>query len=490
MKTNSLLVILAACWWAFLNGSAQGAIIVVDVDNDSGALDDDCSLRDALLSASINIAVDGCVAGESEVEDVVIINVSGPIQLNSEIPVFDSVSIATAIGAPMVEILAADDDRIFRVNSTGSTDLSFSVANLKFTGGTAQSNGGGAIYFFRNGGTFNEIVIRDSVFENNHGSSGGAIGLNMTRANQVEIINNQFINNSSENLGGAISSISALKTGLPGAALVMSGNVFKNNVTEGSGGAAWITNGANFTAEISANDFIDNQSLEGGGALSLSGEGMISGTIYRLQRNLFYRNQAATSGGAIELYYGSRVFIEHSMFLQNQASSHGGAIYAFKSNAQVNTYLDINHNTLVLNTADFGANIGITGTELLANNNVIAQPINGQNCSGNFIPIPQLSKYNILGTAGCGFLDQEPLNIHEDPLLTGFTSNPHYYPGFYPTVNSLALDGGSSALQGTDLNGNALPQDGDGNGSSIRDIGALEAPTGNDVIWSDNMGHN
>lgn len=488
MKTNSLIVILAACWWVFLSGLAQAAIIVVDVDNDSGTLDDDCSLRDALLSASINIAVDGCVAGESGVEDVVIINVSGPIQLNSEIPVFDSVSIATAIGAPMVEILAGDDDRIFRVNSTGSTDLSFSVANLKFTGGVAQSNGGGAIYLFRNGGTFNEIVIRDSVFENNHGDTGGAIGLNGTQANHLEIINNLFINNSSETLGGAIASVSALKSGLPGAALVMTGNVFKNNATGGSGGAAWINNGANFTAEINANDFMANQSLEGGGALSLSGEGIISSTIYRLNRNLFHRNQAATSGGAIELYYGSRVFIAHSMFLQNQASSHGGAIYAFKSNAQVNTYLDINHNTLVLNAADFGANIGITGTELLANNNVIAQPINGQNCSGNFIPIPQLSRYNILGTTGCGFLDQEPLNIHEDPLLTGFTSDPDYYPGFYPTINSPALDAGSSTQQGTDLNGNALPQDGDGNGSSIRDIGALEAPAGHDVIWLDNMG--
>ncbi|WP_395375285.1 hypothetical protein [Marinicella sp. W31] len=469
-----------------LNVSA--AIIVVDNAGDSGELENNCSLRDAILSASINISVDGCIPGEAGVTDVIIIQVPGPIQLNSAIPVFDSVTIATNLGAPAVSILAGDNSRIFRVSAPTNVELNFSMSNLKLMGGDAEDAGGGAVYFFRNGGSFGNIEIRNSTFENNKGSSGGAIGLDETNAISILIEDNQFINNSSENVGGAITSSRGSRGNPSGAEINMVGNLFQDNQTSGRGGAVFIDNQGSFSANIDLNNFINNSALLGGGALSLAGFGLKPDVLYFLDRNLFMHNTSNQVGGALELFLGARVFIDYSFFAFNQAADKGGAIYAFRSNSAVDSHLALSHNTIIHNTANIGDNLAITGSTFKADENIIAYPSNGDNCSGVASTAAFIPSRNLLDDESCELMDNQLLGIIAAPGLSGFTDDPMYYPGFYPTVNSPALDGGSNASGSADLNGNPIPTDGNGNGSFIPDLGAFEAPANTDLIWKDSFG--
>ena len=64
---------------------------------------------------------------------------------------------------------------------------------------------------------------------------------------------------------------------------------------------------------------------------------------------------------------------------------------------------------------------------------------------------------------------------------------PTLFPGFAPSVNSPALDFTSLCGDG-DVMERPRPVDGDGNGSDVCDIGAVESPANMDVIWSDAFG--
>ena len=87
MKNTIKIIILSICLSSL---PTKAAIIFVDNNQDLGQLDGNCDLRDAINSANINISIDNCTSGESGVQDVVIVQVPGPIQLASALPVFSS----------------------------------------------------------------------------------------------------------------------------------------------------------------------------------------------------------------------------------------------------------------------------------------------------------------------------------------------------------------------------------------------------------------
>lgn len=461
----------------------SAATIVVNNNQDLSELDGNCDLRDALNSASINIAIDGCIAGENNVIDQIIVLVDGPIQLESTLPVFGSVLIATSFGADPIEIIAAAGERIMRVTPDSLNDNDFAMTNFKLTQGQAGiDTDGGAIYFSGTSSALGNIELTNMIFEGNSANQGGALYFNETNADSLTIAESQFINNSAESSSGAVGGFRVAKPASVDG-IEINNNLFQDNTSAGSAGALFIRNEGTDTINISDNQFINNSAADNIGAVGVGA--IVDDQDFHLERNLFLFNNAGSDAGALQVSFGSIVYVRESLFAFNQAARGGGITSTFDD-----ALLRLSNSTLVHNGATTaGDNLYIFGNgRIIPTKNIIAYPQNGDNCSGALGTTPTASSNNnISDDSTCELLNSLSQTQITDPLLTGFSNDLDYYPGFAPSVNSPALDGTESCGQ-NDVMGRTRPLDGDGDGMAFCDIGAIESPANTDVIWADSFG--
>ncbi len=479
--TKNLLIF--TCLLMTCQNPSQAATIIVDNNQDLGALDGNCDLRDAILSANVNFSVDGCTAGQSGVQDLIIVTVAGPIQLESTLPVFSSMLITTGINADPVEIIAAPDRRIMRVSPNSVNDNNFTMINFKMTGGHATGEDtGGAILFTGASASLGVIELNSMIFENNQAFIGGALQFDETRADSVRIADNIFMGNSAESVGGAVSGYRLVKPGVSSFIEILRSH-FENNSSEGSAGAMFLRNEEAGSAVLDDNHFINNSAANSIGALGLGA--IAESQSYEINRNLFLSNQAGSDSGALQVSFASVVQVRDSLFAFNSAER-GGAVTSLFDDA----LLRLNNSTLVHNEASLsGDNIHIFSTgRLLPARNIIAYPVNGNNCSGALRTTVQGSTSgNITDDDSCELLETVNNTLIADPLLTGTSSQPDTYPGFMPTINSPALDS-TEGCSDEDLMRRNRPVDGDGDGFAFCDTGAIEAFESIDVLWSDGFG--
>ena len=181
-------------------------------DTNDGLCDIDCSLREAIASAS---------PGETITFDAGLSN--STIRLASPLTLSQNITIdGSALESPIT--ISGDTDgnglgnvQILRVNAGATITLNklivskgyvygngggiynngvLTVANSTFTGNNASSGHGGAIY-----NMYGTLIIENSTFSNNFAYRGGAIYNYSQLAN---ITNSTFSNNSTTNLGGTI----------------------------------------------------------------------------------------------------------------------------------------------------------------------------------------------------------------------------------------------------------------------------------------------
>jgi hypothetical protein len=479
--TKNMLII--TCLLVTFQNSCHAATIIVDNNQDLAELDGNCDLRDAILSANVNFSVDGCTAGQVGVQDLIIVSVAGPIQLASTLPVFSSILITTTVNADPVEIIAAPNRRIMRVSPNSSNDNNFAMINFKMTGGHAtDEDTGGAILFSGSTASLGVIELNGMIFENNQAYSGGALHFDETSADSLRIADNIFINNSASNIGGAVSGFRVVKPGGSTFIEVLSSH-FENNTSDGSAGALFLRNEDVGSAILNDNHFIGNSATNNIGAVGLGA--IVDTQFYEINRNLFLSNQAGNDSGALEVSFASIVQVRESLFAFNSAAR-GGAVTSSVDDA----LLRLSNSTLVHNAASIaGDNIYIFGTgRLLPARNIIAYPVNGDNCSGALGTTPPGSTSgNITDDNSCELLDTVTNTLIADPLLTGTSSQVDTYPGFMPTINSPALDS-TEACADEDLMRRNRPEDGDDDGMAFCDVGAIETFENTDVLWSDSFG--
>jgi hypothetical protein len=359
--------------------------------------------------------------------------------------------------------------------NTGGT---VTITNSTVSGNTALNNGGG---IYNNGGTVaitnnsfingntatwhgggiynwaGTVTATDSTISGNTATTfGGSYGGGIRNLANATITNTTISGNTAENGGGGIASSGPLT--------VTNSTISGNSVSIGGIGGGGIYNSSTLTATdttISGN----TATFNGGGIYNNTGT--VTST-----NSTINSNTAAWDGGGI--FNDDIATITNTTISGNTATTDsGGGIF------NNNGTLTVTNSTIVRNTAPAGTGGGyklLAGTGAFANS-IVADNGAGQDCVGA-----------ITDNGG---------NIDKDSTCTGFTHTAAMVQGtgFSALSNnggatqthallagSAAIDAGDNTIcaaapvSNASQNGVTRPLDGDGNSTTVCDIGAYEAP--------------
>ena len=388
------------------------------------------------------------------------------------------------------------------------------IINSKFDNNDATAGeserGGGAI----NTNGFAVLTIQDSEFTNNKGVNGGAINAPSTA---LTVENSRFINNDTTavadipstsssplGFGGAIytDGVSASFDGDNGTIAIRNSH-FEGNKGAGAGGAAFLFIYPGDDVVIENTNIINNSVIEdtinissggetrqmsqGGGIRIGTGESSIGRTSpgrFTISNSTFVGNTSEIEGGGLWIDRKldlTRVDIVNSTFSENRAESAngtvglGGAITAYAPTNITNTTITNNFageeaGAIYTNPSpDFTPNIQVKNTIFDRNS---AGNVNDSQQSniqlidqGGNLQYPAVGGDDELVTANIAIGDPNLADLQE---VNGFLVHPL-------EDGSAAIDAGvNTNTPNTDQLGNTRPVDGDNNGSSITDIGAVE----------------
>lgn len=414
-----------AGWSAFLivalvlelSPRAWTATISVNTTKDELNIDGDCSLREAIRSANLDAAVDGCTAGSGD--DVItlpsgfyLLTLAGAGEDNAatgDLDILGNVIISGARATTTI-IDGNDLDRVFQI----LPGVAVSLDSLSITNGDSGGAPGGGV---SNAGILD--VVKSVVVSNTAGASGG---------------------------GGIFSGGSAV---LPAVLSVLQSTVEQNNAEEGHGGG--IHNAA-FSSVI-----LDKSTVSGNSATDPSGSR--GGGIYNAGAAMSLTNSTISGNslpGATGLSGGGIDSGANPTDLQNVTITNNSVGGGVGEGGGVRAAAVVNlHNTLI------------------ASNTAAISP----DCTGNVVS----QGFNIVGNdTGCAFspvagdqvgTDASPLNPRLGPLAAnGGATKTHALLADSPPIDT----GDNADCPADDQRGVNRPKDGDGDSAADCDIGAYE----------------
>lgn len=156
-------------WTALPAPVARAAAITVTVTSDDNTVNGNCTLREAIIAANTDAALDACPAGNGA--DTIILpagdyvltiaGIGETAARTGDLNITDDVTI-TGAGRLSTTIDAGGIDRVF--NISGLVDVQ--ISDVKITSGDSQGFVGGGIYL--SSGT---LTLSNSRLTNNTGSS-------------------------------------------------------------------------------------------------------------------------------------------------------------------------------------------------------------------------------------------------------------------------------------------------------------------------------
>ena len=436
------------------------ASLSVTTTNDELNSDGDCSLREAIRAANLNVPVDACPAGGSGLDTINLpagtykLSVGGANEDAAATGDLDLTGTLKLQGAGVTATIidAQDLDRVFDVLAGATVTLS----RLTIQNGTAP-DGGGA----RNAGA---LVLQNVTVQNNAAvqqcpTSGckepiGGRGGGLYNTGTLSLTNTSLVQANSA-VGCCFSALSGANQG---------GGVYN-------------------AGTLLLNDTMlnDNQVYNDSGPNPTSGGGLYNAGTATLSKTTLRGNlvQQCCGGGIDNL---GTLKLTNVTLASNQALfGHGGGLL----NEGTAT---LNNVTIALNSADpnhgcspacQGGGLNNAGTLYLTNSLIANNTGAGPDCAGTVIS----QGYNLIENTNKCTVTGSPLgNIYgQDPLLAPLQANGPTWT-FYPRTGSPAIDAGNPAQPGSggnacpllDQRGTTRPLDGDFNGTRICDIGAVE----------------
>lgn len=341
--------------------------------------------------------------------------------------------------------------------------------------------------------TIDGVTIRDGKADTTYTSeeedkSGG--GLLCLGSCKLNINNVRFVNNYAEFYGGAVAIMEPSN-------VTISNTEFLNNEADKDGGAVYIQKHTFYssTAQLINVTATENIAYRGGVIASRLKENTENNLQMFISNSTFHNNIAAESGGAVanlaDQYseHGSQLaMILSSVTFTGNTAGHGGAAIYNKNYHQQSGNIPspveivIENSILWDNTSESGApgsanwvirNDG-SGTSTDISWSILQHGCDGNTCSNLSLLDPMLG----------------PLGRHRSPTRVRV-----------PDVGSPAVDNGAPVCGLEDQRGVSRPQDGDHNGSTLCDMGAVEVagdagvcrvsanppPAGNGSTWSSTM---
>jgi CSLREA domain-containing protein len=507
--------------------AVNGAVITVDTTTDELNADGDCSLREAVQSANLDVAVDSCVPGAGADRIVLppgtyrlsitgvreVQNASGDLNIRSDV---------VLVGASITETILHGNqlDRVLHI----TTAVRVEIADLTITGGHSpngsssgcgptgdmrcEAGDGGAIY---NAG---QLTVTRVIVQNSFSGDGGAEGdvsAHPMRAgygggiyNAGDLVLRQSSVQKNQGGTGLRSEVCEASPGAHGGGIYSQGTLtlisstVSNNVagrtvvgncapgnaaSDGAPGGGIYNTG---TGSIAQSTLFANSTLNGGsagGSHGAGGDGGDGGGLYntghlRIENSTFSQNRTGAyghgfcngdGGNGAGIFNSGTVTLTHSTLAANQTGGEGSPRAASPTCGE----------------AGKGGGIYNTGVAYLYNTLVGGNhaPELGDDCAG----IIHSMDYNLFATTdGCsptGLLAHSWLDV--TPYLDGRSDN----GGPTPTH---ALQGGSPAINHgtcTDLHGDPVLVDQRGEPrpqGNTCDIGAYEAASHvvfQPVIW-------
>ncbi|MFQ3575680.1 MAG: LamG-like jellyroll fold domain-containing protein, partial [Cytophagales bacterium] len=241
------------------------------------------------------------------------------------------------------------------------TLLGLTIQNGASKGGLSNDKQGGGVFL----GTGNStLVVNNCLLSNNYSfGEGGAVSLVSPNNNNFNSRTSLFVNNKSEGRGGAIS--------FRGISFFLENGDFVRNEAGNDGGAIHAT-GATASSDnlyVLKSHFFENKALNGGAMYLFGFQRAQAGEVAEVLRNKFYLNEAVQDGGAIfssdcdgvrtgvNLFssnnanrggagfftgaQGTRHFYFNNVFYRNQATTSGGALEYFSNEQPSEAYNNI-----------------------------------------------------------------------------------------------------------------------------------------------------
>lgn len=381
---------------------AGAATIKTNILGDEVEVNGNCSLREAMVSATGNIGYDECVRGQVAKRDVIKLL---DAQYDLTIPSTDEDAnldgdLDYTGGGPLTirgtrdggsNINASQiDDRV--IHATGdATSLRVEFAVLKGGNATGLS--------FNRGGN---VLVREGSLDMKRGSFRGGIaplggGLSVVSGERLSMKGTTFFNNQAIS-GGGLYVLNSQTT-------VINAVFSQNEASGGSSRGGAITYAGEQPLMVRDSFFLENEAIGVGGSSALGGA--IYGAPLDIARSYFGENRSmadaeeVTGGGAID---SSEQRIVNSTFFENESSSRGGAIRG----AGV-----VAHSTFLANSAAVG------GDHVAAFTNVGSSPLVLRNSilPGASILVDLCATggtvssrgYNVAtyDDSGCGFTDRD-----------------------------------------------------------------------------------
>ncbi|HRY01071.1 MAG TPA: CSLREA domain-containing protein [Xanthomonadaceae bacterium] len=485
-----VLIILCATTLGLGANAASAAIISVDTLEDAVTDNGNCSLREAVIAANTNTAVDDCPAGTGGGTDAIWVLLSGTISVTQHLPITEKVTILGG-GKDATTVSGLGVSSVFYVNMPNDTH-DITISNLTIADGKETLPGAGLLV-----DTAGTVRVENCRFrDNSSGDVGGAIGMRLPSGNAtvLRVIQSDFEDNSVLGYGGAIGIDGYHPYSAPASVEIDRSEFIGNHGTE-NGGAVYLPNVG--SVSIDRSRFHDNDLDIAGASNDIGGAvywiGGASG-IMAISNSTFTDNYAGT-GGAVAIN-GFLASVTNSTFSGNRASSaNGNALYVRNGTTGVFHSTFINNG--VTNNVIESVILAGSGGNVQMTHSIVWSPESSGDpaCKTSNDGAYQSSGYNIDAGTTCTSTGTDHSNVADPGVFDlgdyGDNTGALVLETFLPRPGGLAIDGGKDgpctqllgATLGIDQRGDARPVDGDSSGGNAEcDIGAVEYQPGTDPI--------
>jgi len=494
---------------------------VVDSLGDTVAADGVLTLREAILAANTNTAVNEAPGGCEGLTDIITFasSLTGQtITLDAEqLDITEDLEIR-GLGADDLTIDARDLSRVFFVDEAVSVlfdGITITGGNAPDANATWWERAGGGIY----AANFSAVTLNDSIVRDNHAYYGG--GIFGECSSTIMVTNSTITGNSVDDAGGGIygrdySTITVANSTISGndagggiygrdystitvANSTISGNdagggivghyhcvieVRDNSIVADNDGAGI---GVSQFSEITVNNSV--VSGNSGNGITAFSENWITVTDSTISGN------SATYGAGIYAYIDSSVTVTNSTISGNSASAGGGGILVSQDSTLTVTNSTISENS----TGTSGGGIFVSrDTALIVTNSTIRANSSGDSGGGfrAYRALPVILRNTLVAgnTTGTGAEIDATISgdssnnfigtSHGDPMLREVVDSDGAILYYSPQVGSPLVDAGKNSLavdsQGIPLATDQRGRDRIANG--VVDIGAVELQTSPELV--------